>query len=130
MLNGTAWRTAEVPAVNGHGTARAVAGLYVALEQGLLLTEDLRARATAPAGTGPDLVLGGEREHGGSGSRSTPTATGWAGSAGGFGWWSETGRYAIAFLTGHIGDHDRGDRIENARATSWRCRRCDPRPAV
>ena len=51
VLNRTAWRTAEVPAVNGHGTARAVAGLYVALEQGLLLTEDLRARATAPAGT-------------------------------------------------------------------------------
>ena len=25
-----------------------------------------------------------------------------------------TGRYAIAFFTGHIGDHDRGDRIENA----------------
>ena len=36
------------------------------------------------------------------------------GIGGSFGWWSETGRYAIAFLTGHIGDHDRGDRIENA----------------
>ncbi len=113
VLNGTAWRTAEVPAVNGHGTARAVAGLYVALEQGLLLTEDLRARATAPAGTGPDLVLGGERSWG-LGVAVDPDGYGMGGIGGSFGWWSETGRYAIAFLTGHIGDHDRGDRIENA----------------
>jgi hypothetical protein len=36
------------------------------------------------------------------------------GVGGSFGWWSDAGRYAAAFLTGHIGDHDRGDRLEGA----------------
>jgi hypothetical protein len=36
------------------------------------------------------------------------------GVGGSFGWWSNRGGYAFAFLTGHIGDHDRGDRLENA----------------
>ena len=35
------------------------------------------------------------------------------GTGGSFGWWSEAGQYAAAFLTGHIGTHDRGDRLEN-----------------
>jgi len=28
VVNGAAWRAAEIPAINGHGTARAVAGFY------------------------------------------------------------------------------------------------------
>ena len=36
------------------------------------------------------------------------------GLGGSFGWWSEAGQYAMAFLTGHIGDHERGDRLEGA----------------
>ncbi|HEY5183813.1 MAG TPA: serine hydrolase domain-containing protein [Actinomycetes bacterium] len=44
VVNGSAWRAAEVPAVNGHGTARAVAGLYVALLDG--------AAQPGPAGRG------------------------------------------------------------------------------
>ena len=43
-MNSGRWRQAEVPAVNGHGTARAVAGLYVALEQGRILSEETRCR--------------------------------------------------------------------------------------
>ncbi len=31
VVNSARWRAAEIPAVNGHGTARAVAGLYAAL---------------------------------------------------------------------------------------------------
>ena len=41
VLNGERWRRAEVPAVNGHGTARAVAGFYVALAHGRLLSAAL-----------------------------------------------------------------------------------------
>ena len=37
---------------------------------------------------------------------------GMGGTGGSFGWWSERGQYAVAFLTGHIGTHDRGDRLE------------------
>ena len=29
-----------------------------------------------------------------------------------FGWWSEQGQYAVAFLTSHIGTHERGERLE------------------
>lgn len=36
------------------------------------------------------------------------------GTGGSFGWWSDDGRYAAAFLTGHVGTHDRGDRLEGA----------------
>jgi len=35
------------------------------------------------------------------------------GLGGSFSWWSRDGQYAAAFLTGHIGTHDRGDRLEN-----------------
>ena len=36
------------------------------------------------------------------------------GIGGSFGWWSEAGGYAIGFVTGHVADHDRGGRVENA----------------
>ena len=39
---------------------------------------------------------------------------GMGGVGGSFGWWSRVGGYTFAFLTGHIGDHDRGDRLENS----------------
>lgn len=37
VVNGAAWRAAEIPAINGHGTARAVAGFYQALSAHALL---------------------------------------------------------------------------------------------
>nr|WP_167880633.1 hypothetical protein [Nocardioides guangzhouensis] len=39
---------------------------------------------------------------------------GMGGTGGSFGLWSEAGQYAAAFLTGHVGTHDRGERLENA----------------
>ena len=38
VVNSSAWRRAEIPAVNGHGTARGVAGLFAALGAGRLLS--------------------------------------------------------------------------------------------
>jgi hypothetical protein len=58
-------------------------------------------------------VIGGEREWG-LGVALDPDGYGMGGVGGSFGWWSEVGQYAVAFLTGHIGDHERGDRLENA----------------
>jgi CubicO group peptidase (beta-lactamase class C family) len=112
VLNGERWRRAEVPAVNGHGTARAVAAFYVALAQGRLLGRDLLAEMTRGGRAGPELVVGGERQWG-LGVGVEPDGYGMGGVGGSFGWWSETGRYAAAFLTGYVGDHDRGDRLEN-----------------
>ena len=113
VVNGERWRRAEVPAVNGHGTARAVAGFYVALAQGRLLGPALLDELTTRRAAEPDLVLGDERQWG-LGVILDPDGYGMGGVGGSFGWWSEVGRYAVAFMTGHIGDHDRADRLENA----------------
>lgn len=62
-INSREWRAAEIPAANGHGTARAVAGLYAALSMGGEL-DDFRVmsapalkRATTEQCYGPDEVL-------------------------------------------------------------------------
>ena len=86
VLNGERWRRAEVPAVNGHGTARAVAGFYAALAHGRLVGEAVMHELTHGRGLEPELVMGGEREWG-LGLPWNPTATAWeasgAASAGG-----------------------------------------------
>ena len=111
VVNGERWRRAEIPAVNGHGTARAVAEFYVALSQGRLLSPALMAELTRGRGPEPDLIVGGDREWG-LGVGLDPDGYGMGGTGGSFGWWSEPGQYAVAFLTGHVGTHDRGDRLE------------------
>jgi len=113
VLNGERWRRAEVPAVNGHGTARAVAGFYVALARGQLVSPAVLDELTTGRGVEPELVMGGDREWG-LGVVVEPDGYGMGGLGGSFGWWSEEGQYALAFLTGHIGTYDRGDRLEAA----------------
>ena len=113
VVNSTPWRRAEIAAVNGHGTARSVAGLYLALTQHGLLSEPLLQEAVRPHAQGVDQVLGQEASWG-LGFGVDPDGFGMGGVGGSFGWWSEAGGYAFAFLTGHIGDHGRGDRLENA----------------
>ena len=113
VLNSERWRRAEVPAVNGHGTARAVAGFYVALAHGKLVGPAVLEELTRGRGVEPELVMGGEREWG-LGVALDPDGYGMGGLGGSFGWWSQEGQYAAAFLTGHIGTHDRGERLENA----------------
>jgi CubicO group peptidase (beta-lactamase class C family) len=113
VVNGDAWRTAEIPAVNGHGTARAVAGFYAALHQGRLLSPATLAAMTSVEASGPDLVVGGDRQWG-LGVAVELDGWGMGGVGGSLGWWSEEGQYAFAFLTGEIAGHDRGSRIEDA----------------
>ena len=64
-VNSRAWRAAEIPAANGHGTARALARIYGALARGgevdgvrILEPETIEA-AIVPQAFGPDAVLGG-----------------------------------------------------------------------
>ncbi|MGH3330422.1 MAG: serine hydrolase domain-containing protein [Nocardioidaceae bacterium] len=116
VVNGEAWRRAEVPAVNGHGTARGVAGLYVALQQGRVLSADMLRQATTVHASGPDRVIGSDCAWG-LGFGVDPDGYGMGGVGGSFGWWSEAGRYAVGFVTGHIGDYDRGERLEDAVRT-------------
>ena len=64
VLNSAAWRTAEVPSANAHGTARGIARIYAALAAGGTLDGTAvadaaaLADATAEQAYGPDLVLG------------------------------------------------------------------------
>jgi len=65
VVNGSAWRRAEIPAANGHGTALAVARLYGALARGgaldgvQVLSPGAISRATREEAYGPDAVLSG-----------------------------------------------------------------------
>ena len=53
----TRWRALELPAMNGHGTAAGLAGLYAALLAGELLPPSLLAEARMPHSDGADAVL-------------------------------------------------------------------------
>ncbi|SFW77708.1 serine hydrolase domain-containing protein [Amycolatopsis australiensis] len=56
--NEPAWRHAVLPALNGHGTAHAIATIYGALATGALLSAPALARARASQGKEVDLVVG------------------------------------------------------------------------
>src|SRR5215470_2028580 len=64
VVNSAAWRAAEIPAINGHGTACAVAGFYHALSTGTALSAAMLAEAVTPHCAGPDRVLGEENTWG------------------------------------------------------------------
>ncbi len=58
VANTAAWRSAEVPSTNGHGSAQGVARLYAALLQpGRLLSADLLAEATSAQSVGYCPIL-------------------------------------------------------------------------
>ncbi|MEU6126569.1 serine hydrolase domain-containing protein [Streptomyces sp. NPDC047123] len=58
-VNGAAYRGAEIPAANGHATARGLAAVYAELACGRLLSAGALERLRTPQGEGdePDLVL-------------------------------------------------------------------------
>lgn len=111
VVNSARWRAAEIPATNGHGTARAIAGFYAALLEGRLLDEPLLAEATRVQASGVDRVFG-EQSAFGLGFGVDVDGFGMGGLGGSYGGASRDG-YAIAFVTGSMGSHDRGTRLEN-----------------
>lgn len=62
-VNSRGWRAAEIPAANGHGTARALARIYGALARGgeldgvRVLSRESIQRATTEQASGPDAVI-------------------------------------------------------------------------
>jgi CubicO group peptidase (beta-lactamase class C family) len=113
VVNSARWRTAEVPAVNGHGTARGVAGLLVAVQQGDLLSTESRRAMTSVAASGVDRVLG-EESRWGLGVGIDDDGYGMGGLGGSVAWCSTEGGYVLGFVTGRIADYDRVTRIDNA----------------
>ncbi len=111
-MNSAAWRAAEIPSINGHGTARGAAGLYAALLQGELLSPELLAEATRAQCSGVDRVFGHDISWG-LGFSVDEDGYGMGGTGGSFAAASTVGGYAIAFVTGSMGTHDRAATIEN-----------------
>ena len=112
VVNSAAWRSAEIPASNGHGTARGAAGLYAALLRGVLLSPDLLAEATRAQCSGPDRVFGHDNAWG-LGFAVDADGYGMGGIGGSLAAASTVGGYAFAFLTGSMGDHSRAAAVEN-----------------
>jgi CubicO group peptidase (beta-lactamase class C family) len=113
VVNSVRWRAAEIPAINGHGTARAVAGFYQALSTGRLLSPGMLAEATTPQCSGPDQVFG-ENNAWGLGFGIDADGYGMGGLGGNYGGTSTAGGYTVGFVTGTVGGHDRGEALENA----------------
>ena len=63
LVNSREWRAAEIPAANGHGTARSLARLYGALARGgeldgvRVMSKDEVAKCSIEQSNGPDKVL-------------------------------------------------------------------------
>jgi CubicO group peptidase (beta-lactamase class C family) len=112
VVNGAAWRAAEIPAVNGHGTARAVAGFYQALAAGQVLSPGLLAEAITPLGTGPDQVFGEEASWG-LGFGIDGSDYGMGGAGGSYGGTNQDGGYSIGYLTGCAGSFEPLAAVEN-----------------
>lgn len=113
VVNSTAWRTAEIPAVNAHATARAVAEFYARLAKGRILPAGLVREMTTVQAAGRDAVTGSDARWG-LGVAVDSDGWGMGGTGGSVGWWSEDGHYAFAFLTAHLSDHQRSSALENA----------------
>jgi CubicO group peptidase (beta-lactamase class C family) len=113
VVNSAGWRSAEIPAINGHGTARSVAGLYAELLTGELLSADLLAEATTAQSTGRDAVFGVDNVWG-LGFGIDEDGFGMGGLGGSWGGASKVGGYAFGFVTAMMGDHDRVTRLDNA----------------
>ena len=113
VVNSVPWRAAEIPAINGHGTARAVADFYQALSAGSLLSPGMLAEAITPQCTGPDRVFGHDNSWG-LGFGIEDDGYGMGGHGGNYGGNCTAGGYAIGFVTGHVGSFDRLETLENA----------------
>jgi CubicO group peptidase (beta-lactamase class C family) len=112
VVNGAAWRAAEIPAINGHGTARAIADFYHALSTGRVLSSSLLDETVSAQCSGPDQVFGWHNSWG-LGFGIDPDGFGMGGLGGNYGGTSTTGGYSLAFVTGSVGTHDRVDALEN-----------------
>jgi len=102
-------------AVNGHGTARALAGLYAALlaADPRLLPSAILAEALAPQAVGPDRLLGQEATWT-LGWRREGGFVGLGGIGGSSAGMDENRGYAFAYVTRRLAGHDRSNACYDA----------------
>jgi CubicO group peptidase (beta-lactamase class C family) len=107
LVNSELWPRGEVPAVNGHATARGLAGFYVRLLEGRLPSGVDRVGAA-----GFDLVLGQPAEWTLAGGRVSGPEVGMGGLGGQWGAARRDIGLAWAFLTTAMSSDDPADRLE------------------
>ncbi|MGN9811813.1 serine hydrolase domain-containing protein [Micromonospora sp. BQ11] len=120
VLNSPLWRGTEVPAVNLHATADALARLYTGLLAGgtldgvRLFSADLVTEATRVQYDGDDLLLN-RRTRWTLGMQWEPDGSWGMGGLGGSSAWADPERgYTFAYTTAHLADHDRVDELVEA----------------
>jgi CubicO group peptidase (beta-lactamase class C family) len=111
VANTAAWRGAEVPSTNGHGSARGVARLYAALlEPGRLLSADLLDEATSAQSEGYCPILHEDVTFG-LGFNPTvprrafgpnPGSFGHFGTGGAVGFADPVGRVSFGYVMNHV----------------------------
>jgi CubicO group peptidase (beta-lactamase class C family) len=112
VVNGEPWRRAEIPAVNGHGSARAVARFYAALSEGgtldgvtVLREATVREMASVQC-SGPDVLLGDDVSWG-LGVGVDEQGFGMGGLGGAYGGGDLTRRLGFGYVTAAMADHAR-----------------------
>ena len=119
VVNSDAWRGAEIPAVNGHGTAAAVARFYAGLLNGgqldgvRLVSSKTIAAMNAGELTARDLLLE-EDVTWGLGVMVGPDGYGMAGLGGSLGWADPALGLAEAYVTRQLRTHERAEAMDSA----------------
>ena len=119
--NDKGWRSAELPSMNGHGSARGVAKIYAAALSGELLSSGTVEAMTRIAADRVDLVIGfnpqwamGVMVNGSGGLGPAPKAFGHGGWGGSVGCADRDSGVAIGYALNHMGP----DLVGDPRATS------------
>ena len=108
-VNTGAWRTSEVPAVNGHATALGLARFHQRLLEGRL-----PPLVDHPGVTAHDRFVGEEVTWTLAGGRTDGVDIGMGGLGGQWAAARPSAGLAWAFLTSHVGDFARSERVEEA----------------
>ncbi|HEX6030401.1 MAG TPA: serine hydrolase domain-containing protein, partial [Tepidiformaceae bacterium] len=112
VINSRAWREAQIPAVNGHGTARAVARFYAGFAAGgvldgvRLFSEEIVREATSVQAAGEDQLLA-RHVHWGLGFQLDDDGFGMGGLGGALGWGNAEHQFGFGYVTARMWNHDR-----------------------
>lgn len=109
LVNGTEWRRAEVPALNGHASARGLAAFWQRLLDGAL-----PPGVAEPGASGVDHVLGRQVTWTLGGASLDGPDVGMGGIGGQWACARPSAGLAWAFLTTEMGDHARAEAVEAA----------------
>ena len=119
VVNSAAWMSAEIPAVNGFGTAAAVARFYQgflaggALDGRRLLSTEICREATSVQSSGPDVLLERHVEWG-LGFQLENGTFGHGGLGGSGGYADPSLDLAFGYVTNLMAAHDRSDAVADA----------------